>query len=175
MLSNGKPARLPPSCCALLWILLQYLTQRWSGAIKPLALTLPADTHTHTYLGYLHLHKHACTYLQPCTSSLHLGLAYVCVCAANRSSRAHLHHTRPHASKTHQTRLRCHHKELRSGSAGRQDFLKRGQSWVQITAGGQPRLVIDLNALCVYPHTCTPTDGRERERRQHSREHTAIL
>lgn len=37
----------------------------------------------------------------------------------------------------------------------------KGQSWLQITAGGWPRLVMDLNALCVYPHTCTPTVGRD--------------
>lgn len=37
------------------------------------SVTLPEDSHKRTH-AYLHLHKHACTYLQSCTSSLHLGL-----------------------------------------------------------------------------------------------------
>lgn len=75
--------------------------------------------------------------------------AYVFLCT-NGSSHTYAYAT----THTHQTRLCCHYKKLYSSSAGWLTFS-------QITAGGRPRLMMDLNAFYVYPHTCTCTDRRD--------------
>lgn len=46
-------------------------------------------------------------------------------------------------------------------------LFAKGQSWLQMTSDGWPRLEMDLNALCVYPHTCSPTDGRDCRAHSH--------
>lgn len=63
---------------------------------------------------------------------------------------------RPHTSTHIKADCAVTTKSVVAAAQARRLFAK-GQSWLQITAGGRPRPVMDLNALCVYPHTCTPT------------------
>lgn len=151
--TSNQP-NLPCSCGALVWVVLQYLTQRWSGAIIPLALQNPADARKHTQ---------ACL-LTPAPTNMHVPAAVRtvgCMCLSMRLQIV--------AHTSNQIVL----SPQKGSAAGAQAswLFAKGQSWLQITAVGRPGPVMDLGTLCVYPHTCTSRTGRQ----QHRQEHTAIL
>lgn len=123
--------------------------------------TLPADTHMLTYTC-TDMHARTCSHAH---RALHLGL-YTFVFARTD------HHTHtPICDHTHQTRLCCHHKKLRSGGTGRLAFHKGSEltanySWWPTKPGDGSQCTLCLPTH-LHPHGW--------ERRQHSREHTAIL
>lgn len=155
MLSNCKPARAPlPAavlCCGF------FCNASCKDGVGPLNLWLCNTPWRHTEGD-----KHTC--LLDTSANIHARTCYHAHRHYIKVFARTNHHTHTHMQPHTRTHIKPDCAVTRKGFAAAVLagwLFAKGQSWLQITAGGRPRLVIDLNALCVYPHTCTPTDGRD--------------